>query len=111
MRRLLGGFALINCLVACSWLGVALPVRLPANPCRCRNSGRTYAAHGRVYIVSAIFWLWFADNAKPDRWDASGVIACLAGAAISFGDRDRADIRFLRIPANSKSAGLDFQCL
>lgn len=46
------------------------------------HAGRTYAAYGGVYIVSALFWLWFAEGVKPDRWDALGAAVALAGAAI-----------------------------
>lgn len=52
------------------------------------HAGRTYAAYGGVYIVSAIAWLWLIEGAKPDRWDVIGAAACLAGAAIIlFGPR------------------------
>ena len=46
------------------------------------HAGRTYAAYGGVYIVSALSWLWIAEGVKPDRWDLLGAGACLAGAAI-----------------------------
>ena len=46
------------------------------------HAGRTYAAYGGVYIVSALLWLWFAEGVKPDRWDVIGAAICLAGAAI-----------------------------
>jgi small multidrug resistance family-3 protein len=46
------------------------------------NAGRTYAAYGGVYIVSALAWLWLAEGAKPDNWDALGAMICLVGAAI-----------------------------
>lgn len=46
------------------------------------HAGRTYAAYGGVYILSAMFWLWFVEGVKPDRWDALGVAVALAGAAI-----------------------------
>lgn len=45
-------------------------------------AGRTYAAYGGVYIVSAILWLWIIEGAKPDRWDILGAAVCLAGAGI-----------------------------
>ena len=52
------------------------------------HAGRTYAAYGGVYIVSAIAWLWLIEGAKPDRWDLIGAAVCLAGAAIIlFGPR------------------------
>ena len=46
------------------------------------HAGRTYAAYGGVYIVSAIAWLWIAENVKPDRWDVIGGSISLIGAAI-----------------------------
>lgn len=46
------------------------------------HAGRTYAAYGGVYIVSALVWLWAAEGVKPDRWDAIGAAVCLVGAAI-----------------------------
>lgn len=51
-------------------------------------AGRTYAAYGGIYIVSALLWLWLAEGRRPDRWDVSGAAVCLAGAAIIlFGPR------------------------
>jgi small multidrug resistance family-3 protein len=46
------------------------------------HAGRTYAAYGGVYIVSALCWLWAAEGVKPDRWDAIGAAICLLGASI-----------------------------
>ena len=46
------------------------------------HAGRTYAAYGGVYILSALVWLWAAGGVKPDRWDAIGAAVALAGAAI-----------------------------
>lgn len=52
------------------------------------HAGRTYAAYGGVYIVSALVWLWTAEGVKPDRWDGLGAAICLFGAAIIlFGPR------------------------
>tara|TARA_B100000949_G_scaffold233122_1_gene248833 strand:+ start:239 stop:454 length:216 start_codon:yes stop_codon:yes gene_type:complete len=52
------------------------------------HAGRTYAAYGGVYIVSAIAWLWIVEGAKPDRWDMIGASVCLIGATIIlFGPR------------------------
>jgi len=53
-----------------------------------QHAGRTYAAYGGVYIVSALLWLWLAEGIKPDRWDVAGATICLVGAAlILFGPR------------------------
>ena len=46
------------------------------------HAGRTYAAYGGVYILSALLWLWVAEGVKPDRWDLLGAAICLAGAAV-----------------------------
>lgn len=52
------------------------------------HAGRTYAAYGGVYIVSALLWLWIVESTRPDRWDLIGAAVCLAGAAIIlFGPR------------------------
>jgi small multidrug resistance family-3 protein len=45
-------------------------------------AGRTYAAYGGVYIVAAILWLWAIEGQRPDRWDLTGGMVCLAGASI-----------------------------
>jgi len=46
------------------------------------HAGRTYAAYGGIYIVSALLWLWFAEAVRPDRWDILGGLICLLGAAV-----------------------------
>ena len=46
------------------------------------HAGRTYAAYGGIYIVSALLWLWVAEGVKPDRWDVVGASVALVGAAI-----------------------------
>ena len=48
------------------------------------QAGRSYAAYGGVYILSAVLWLWIAEGTKPDRWDLIGAAVCLVGAAIIF---------------------------
>lgn len=51
-------------------------------------AGRAYAAYGGVYIVASIVWLWAIESVRPDRWDATGGLICLIGAAvILFGPR------------------------
>ena len=45
-------------------------------------AGRTYAAYGGVYIATSLVWLWMVEDQQPDRWDLSGAIICLAGAAL-----------------------------
>ena len=46
------------------------------------HAGRSYAAYGGIYIISAIVWLWLIEGAKPDRWDLIGAAICLIGASI-----------------------------
>ena len=45
-------------------------------------AGRTYAAYGGVYVVTALLWLWLMDGIRPDRWDIVGGAVTLAGMAI-----------------------------
>jgi len=52
-------------------------------------AGRVYAAYGGVYILVAIFWLWFVDGIKPTNWDLLGAAIALVGMAIiMFSPRD-----------------------
>lgn len=46
------------------------------------HAGRTYAAYGGIYILSALGWLWLAEGVRPDRWDVTGVAVCILGATI-----------------------------
>lgn len=46
------------------------------------HAGRAFAAYGGVYILTALFWLWAVEGARPDRWDVIGSAVALAGAAI-----------------------------
>ena len=46
------------------------------------HAGRSYAAYGGIFIISAIAWLWLIEGAKPDRWDLIGAAICLIGASI-----------------------------
>jgi small multidrug resistance family-3 protein len=45
-------------------------------------AGRTYATYGGVYIVASVLWLWLIEGQRPDRWDITGAIICLAGASV-----------------------------
>ncbi|NQU60754.1 MAG: YnfA family protein [Rhodospirillales bacterium] len=45
-------------------------------------AGRAFAAYGGVYIAASLGWLWIVEGARPDRWDAIGVVLCLIGAAV-----------------------------
>lgn len=53
-------------------------------------AGRTYAAYGGVYVAVAVFWLWWIDGVRPDRWDLIGVAVTLIGMSIiAFGPHVR----------------------
>ena len=45
-------------------------------------AGRAYAAYGGVYIAASLVWLWWIENQRPDRWDLTGAMICLVGAAV-----------------------------
>jgi len=45
-------------------------------------AGRTYAAYGGIYIAASLAWLILVEGVQPDRWDVSGVMLCLLGAAV-----------------------------
>ena len=44
--------------------------------------GRVYAAYGGVFVVLSLFWGWYFDQTRPDRFDLLGGVLCLAGVAI-----------------------------
>jgi small multidrug resistance family-3 protein len=45
-------------------------------------AGRAFAAYGGIYIVASLAWLWGVEGLRPDRWDVTGSMLCLAGAAL-----------------------------
>ena len=45
-------------------------------------AGRAYAAYGGIYVMASILWLWIVEQQRPDRWDVTGALVCLAGTAI-----------------------------
>lgn len=45
-------------------------------------AGRTYAAYGGMYVAVAIFWLWWVEGIRPDRWDLLGTAVTLLGMGI-----------------------------
>ena len=47
-------------------------------------AGRSYAAYGGVYILSALAWLWAIEGVRPDKWDVAGAAICLIGAGVIF---------------------------
>lgn len=44
--------------------------------------GRVYAAYGGVFVVLSIFWGWWVDGIRPDRWDIIGGLIALTGVAV-----------------------------
>ncbi len=45
-------------------------------------AGRAYAAYGGVYILSSLMWMWAIEGHRPDRWDVTGGLIAITGAAI-----------------------------
>jgi small multidrug resistance family-3 protein len=46
--------------------------------------GRTYAAYGGMFIISAIIWGMIVDKKKPDRFEIIGSLVAIFGAVIIF---------------------------
>ncbi|CAN5138181.1 YnfA family protein [soil metagenome] len=46
--------------------------------------GRTYAAYGRIFIISSIAWGLIVDKKKPDRFEIIGSLVTVCGAIIIF---------------------------
>lgn len=44
--------------------------------------GRTYAAYGAVYVVTALVWLSVTGTQKADRFDLAGAALAVAGMAV-----------------------------
>jgi small multidrug resistance family-3 protein len=45
-------------------------------------AGRTYAAYGAIYVVTALGWLALVDGQRPDAWDLAGVAVSVLGMAL-----------------------------
>lgn len=45
-------------------------------------AGRAYAAYGGIYIAASVAWLWLVERQAPSRWDLTGALICIAGAAV-----------------------------
>ena len=39
-------------------------------------------AYGGVFVAGSLAWGMVADGYRPDRWDVTGALVCLAGMAI-----------------------------
>ncbi|MER5387104.1 YnfA family protein [Streptomyces sp. NPDC002688] len=44
--------------------------------------GRILAAYGGVFVAGSLAWGVVADGYRPDRWDITGALICLAGMAV-----------------------------
>ena len=44
--------------------------------------GRILAAYGGIFVAGSILWGMVADGYRPDRWDITGALVCLAGMAV-----------------------------
>jgi small multidrug resistance family-3 protein len=44
--------------------------------------GRVLAAYGGVFIVGSLVWGVVFDGFRPDRYDVTGALVCLAGVAV-----------------------------
>lgn len=44
--------------------------------------GRILAAYGGVFVAGSLAWGMVADGFRPDRWDVTGALICLAGVAV-----------------------------
>lgn len=46
------------------------------------QAGRAFAAYGGVYIAASLGWLWMVEGQRSDRWDLTGAVIVLLGAAL-----------------------------
>lgn len=46
------------------------------------NFGRILAAYGGIFVAGSIAWGMVADGYRPDRYDITGALVCLAGMAV-----------------------------
>ncbi|WP_030172406.1 YnfA family protein [Spirillospora albida] len=44
--------------------------------------GRILAAYGGVFVAGSLAWGMALDGFKPDRWDVTGALICLAGVLV-----------------------------
>jgi small multidrug resistance family-3 protein len=45
---------------------------------------RIYAAYGAMFVVLALFWGWWLDGTRPDRYDLLGAAIVSAGVGVIF---------------------------
>ena len=46
------------------------------------NFGRILAAYGGVFVAGSLAWGMVFDGFRPDRYDITGALICLAGVAV-----------------------------
>jgi small multidrug resistance family-3 protein len=46
------------------------------------NFGRILAAYGGVFVAGSLAWAMVLDRFRPDRYDITGAVICLAGVAV-----------------------------
>lgn len=44
--------------------------------------GRILAAYGGIFVAGSLIWDWVADGYRPDRFDITGALICLAGMGV-----------------------------
>ena len=44
--------------------------------------GRILAAYGGVFVAGSLIWAMVLDGFRPDRYDVTGALICLAGVAV-----------------------------
>ncbi|UGT60334.1 YnfA family protein [Nocardia asteroides] len=44
--------------------------------------GRILAAYGGVFVAGSLLWAMAVDGFRPDRYDVTGALLCLAGVAV-----------------------------
>jgi small multidrug resistance family-3 protein len=44
--------------------------------------GRILAAYGGVFVAGSLLWGVAVDGFRPDRWDITGALICLAGVGL-----------------------------
>jgi small multidrug resistance family-3 protein len=44
--------------------------------------GRILAAYGGIFVAGSLAWGMIADGFRPDRYDVTGALVCLAGVAV-----------------------------
>ncbi|WP_024793247.1 YnfA family protein [Tomitella biformata] len=46
------------------------------------NFGRILAAYGGIFVAGSLAWAMVLDGFRPDRWDITGAVICLAGVGV-----------------------------